>query len=180
MELCSFPTTTKLPLTSKASATSSKPLVKLHSFPSCSADSKGQQRIELILPSAPDAPIPLPEYDPASAGRDVKRIPRNYDLKLTSEAQQTAKRNIFAFREKHEGDDEEELDDDEDISSAGGSSSTTRPLWRRKRAKSECTREGVMQSTDCTTDCSHSAIQSRRHLQARSPTRRPSSPFLLP
>ncbi|PWN20677.1 hypothetical protein BCV69DRAFT_277372 [Microstroma glucosiphilum] len=96
------------------------------------ADSKGHQRIELILPSAPEAPIPLPEYDPASAGRDVKRIPRNYDLKLTSEAQQTAKKNIFAFREKHEGDDEEELDDDEDISSASVSS---RPSWRRKRAK---------------------------------------------
>lgn len=74
----------------------------------------------------------------------MKRIPRNYDLKLTSEAQQTAKRNIFAFREKHEGDDEEELDDDEDISSAGGSSSAARPSWRRKRAKSECREQALM------------------------------------
>lgn len=111
------------------------------------ADHRGRQRIELILPSAPDAPIPLPEYDPATAGRNLKRIPRQYEVKLSSEAADTTKRNIFAFREKaeEEGNEDEDgdvdIDDaDEDIAAAGGSnesSSQRSSMRRRKRPKSE-------------------------------------------
>lgn len=91
-----------------------------------SADHKGQQRIELNLPSAPYLPIPLPEYDPTASGRNIKKIPRQYEVKLTSRAEETWMRNIFAFREREErvkrrkngdegqgeDDDDEENDDD--------------------------------------------------------------------
>lgn len=99
-------------------------------------DHKGKQRIELILPSV-GAPIPLPEYDPEVAGRNVKRIPRQYEVNLTSEATETAKRNIFAFKEKQEdldgngnikGDDDIDTEDDSPDASKGG-------FKRRKKPK---------------------------------------------
>lgn len=111
------------------------------------ADHRGRQRIELILPSAPEAPIPLPEYDPATAGRNLKRIPRQYEVKLSSDAAETAQRNIFAFREKEEDDDEDDdgdvdIDDaDEDIAATAaigsGASSRSTSFRKRKRPKSE-------------------------------------------
>lgn len=92
-----------------------------------SADHRGKQRIELILPSAPDAPIPLPEYDPAQAGRNVKRIPRQYDVKLSSDANETVKRNLFAFKEMAEEEEEDaaegtegEMDVEDADDSVGG------------------------------------------------------------
>ncbi|CAO1624273.1 unnamed protein product [Sympodiomycopsis kandeliae] len=100
------------------------------------ADHKGRQRIELILPSAPDAPIPIPMYDP-NVTKEVRRIPRQYDVKLTSEPQETLKRNIFAFKEKQEKrEDDEDSDEDEDDSNDDNSDlEASRNNLRRGRKK---------------------------------------------
>ncbi|CAO1632529.1 unnamed protein product [Parajaminaea phylloscopi] len=105
------------------------------------ADHKGRQRIELLLPSAPNAPIPLPEYEPATAGRNVKRIPRQYEVKLSSDASETTKRNIFAFREKEltepgAEDGDVDIDDaDEDIAAAAAAASASTSQTSRYRRR---------------------------------------------
>lgn len=81
-----------------------------------SADHLGNQRMELLLPSAPEPAIPLPPSHPYLQ----TNYPRKYEMRLTSEQGSSRVKNLYAFRERMEGgeedDDDDEDDEDEDMS----------------------------------------------------------------
>lgn len=81
-----------------------------------SADHRGNQRMELLLPQPPEPPIPLPPSHPYLQ----TNYPRKYDLRLTSEQGSARVRNLYAFKERQEGgdeDDDDDVDDDDDMDS---------------------------------------------------------------
>ncbi|WFD31813.1 DNA helicase [Malassezia sp. CBS 17886] len=75
-------------------------------------DHTGEQRMELLLPEAPQPAIPL---DDPLARTQYSKIPREYDMRLTSSTQDTYAKNLYAFAEELVDDDDNgsELGDDD-------------------------------------------------------------------
>ncbi|KAN0061229.1 hypothetical protein ACQY0O_006969 [Thecaphora frezii] len=63
-------------------------------------DHTGHQRMELLLPQPPQPAVPSDGAPNKTA--QWNKIPRNYDLKLTSDSVNTVRRNLYAFKEKFE------------------------------------------------------------------------------
>lgn len=68
--------------------------------------------MELILPDAPNAPIPL--EDSKTALEAYKNIPRVYDLRIAPTESGAASRNTYAFREWDESRSGDEASEPED------------------------------------------------------------------
>lgn len=88
-----------------------------------SPDNEGNQRMELLLPDAPQPAIPI--TNPVIRAR-YANVPRRYDMRLTSSTQDTYGKNLYTFQERLVDEDDTgshiSVDDDDDVVLATGDS----------------------------------------------------------
>ncbi|WFC99043.1 DNA helicase [Malassezia yamatoensis] len=73
-------------------------------------DQNGNQRMELLLPDAPQPAIPVSD---ASTPSIYGNVPRAYDMRLTSSTQDTYAKNLYAFQEELVNDEDANDEPDE-------------------------------------------------------------------